>query len=165
MKSFGTFQFRRFSDEHTATVLSWIQSEKDRVLWSGNSFSEKLNQIRFNDHLKRKDLFAFQLLDSKGFIQAYGEIVIQATDRASLCRILVHPKMRGKGLGKFFCKRLILEIKDCDVIREISLNTLTSNKPALACYKSLGFRSEAIKEKSRRIGDTWHDLIFMSLLI
>lgn len=165
MKSFGAFQFRRFSDEHTATVLSWIQSEKARVLWSGNSFSEKLNQIRFNDHLKRKDLFAFQLLDSKGFIQAYGEIVIQATDRASLCRILVHPKMRGKGLGKFFCKRLILEIKDWDVIREISLNTLTSNKPALACYKSLGFRSEAIKEKSRRIGDTWHDLIFMSLLI
>jgi RimJ/RimL family protein N-acetyltransferase len=165
VKSFGTFQFIRFSDEHTSTVLSWIQSEKDRVLWSGNSFREKLNQIRFNDHLKRKDLFAFQLLDSKGFIQAYGEIVIQATDRASLCRILVHPKMRGKGLGKFFCKRLILEIKDWDVIREISLNTLTSNKPALACYKSLGFRSEAIKEKSRRIGDTWHDLIFMSLLI
>jgi RimJ/RimL family protein N-acetyltransferase len=165
VKSFGTFQFRRFSDEHTSTVLSWIQSEKDRVLWSGNSFSEKLNQIRFNDHLKRKDLFAFQLLDSKGFIQAYGEIVIQATDRASLCRILVHPKMRGKGLGKFFCKRLILEIKDWVVIREISLNTLTSNKPALACYKSLGFRGEAIKEKSRRIGDTWHDLIFMSLLI
>jgi RimJ/RimL family protein N-acetyltransferase len=165
VKSFGTFQFRRFSDEHTATVLSWIQSEKDRILWSGNSFSEKLNQIRFNDHLKRKDLFAFQLLDSKGFIQAYGEIVIQATDRASLCRILVHPKMRGKGLGKFFCKRLILEIKDWVVIREISLNTLTSNKPALACYKSLGFRSEAIKEKCRRIGDTWHDLIFMSLFI
>ena len=165
MNQFETFQFRRFSDEHTATVLSWIQSEKDRVLWSGNSFREKLNQIRFNDHLKRKDLFAFQLLDSTGFIQAYGEIVIQAIDRASLCRILVHPKMRGKGLGKFFCKRLILEIKDWDVIREISLNTLTSNKPALACYKSLGFRSEAIKEKCRRIGDTWHDLIFMSILL
>ena len=165
MKPFGTFQFRRFSDEHTATVLSWIQSEKDRVLWSGNSFSEELNQIRFHDHLERKDLFAFQLLDSKGLIQAYGEIVIQAIDRASLCRILVNPKMGGKGLGKFFCKRLILEIKDWDVIREISLNTLTSNKPALACYKSLGFRSEAIKEKCRRIGDTWHDLIFMSLLL
>ena len=165
MKPFGTYQFGRFSDEHTDIVLSWVQNEKDRVLWSGNSFSEGLNQIRFNNHLKRKDLFAFQLLDSKKYIQAYGEIVIQAIDRATLCRILVNPKMRGKGLGKLFCKRLILEIKDWNVIREISLNTLTSNKPALACYKSLGFRGKAIKKKSRRIGNTWHDLICMSLLL
>ena len=77
--------------------------EKDRVLWSGNSFSEGLNQIRFNDHLKRKDLFAFQLLDSNGHIQAYGEIVIQAIDRATM-QDFAHPKMRGKTWGNFFVK-------------------------------------------------------------
>jgi RimJ/RimL family protein N-acetyltransferase len=165
MNPYGAFKFLRFSEDHTETILSWIQNERDRVLWSGNSFSEDLDQNRLKVHLRRKDLFAFQLLDSQKNIQAYGEIVIQAINRATLCRILVNPKMRGKGLGQFFCQKLILEIKEWGVVKEISLNTLNCNKPALACYKNLGFSIEAIKKKGRRIGDEWHDLIFMSLFL
>jgi len=78
-------------------------------------------------HLQRKDLFAFQLLDSqRDVIQAYGEIVIQATDRASLMQDFGTPQnARERTWGSSFVKRLILEIKDWDVVREISLNTLT----------------------------------------
>jgi RimJ/RimL family protein N-acetyltransferase len=165
VKTFGTFKFLRFSEDNTETILSWIQNEKDRVLWSGNSFSDSLDQNKFKVHLHKKDLFAFQLLDSQKNVQAYGEIVIQAIDRVTLCRILVNPKIRGKGLGKFFCQKLILKIKDWGVVKEISLNTLNCNKPALVCYKNLGFRIIAIKEKGRRIDNEWHDLIFMSLFL
>ena len=158
MNWFKAFHFARFSLDYTDTILSWVQGEKDRVLWSGNSFSGGLNHQRFKDHLRRKDLFAFQLLDSEKNIHAYGEVVLQAIDRASLCRIMVDPQIRGKGLGKYFCQKLIMEIKAWGVIREISLNTLTSNNPALRC-----FRQESIRKKSRKIGNTWHDLVFMSL--
>ena len=163
MNWFKAFHFARFSLDYPDTILSWVQGEKDRVLWSGNSFFGGLNHQRFKDHLRRKDLFAFQLLDSEKNIHAYGEVVLQAIDRASLCRIMVDPQIRGKGVGKYFCQKLIMEIKAWGVIREISLNTLTSNNPALRCYKRLGFRQESISKKSRKIGNTWHDLVFMSL--
>ena len=66
-------------------------------------------------------------------------------------------------MGKNFCKRLISEISQLNGITQVSLNTLTSNDPAMTCYRSLGFRKKAIRRKSRLIEDSWHDLILMSL--
>ena len=163
MTSSGLFTISRFTLDHTDTLLSWIQTPEDKVLWSGNSFISGLNRYLFKEHLRRKDLFAFQLLNQKKDIQAYGEIVLKAMDQATLCRIIVNPENRGKGIGKYLCKKLISEIKEWKVIKEVSLNTLSCNYVALSCYESLGFSQQGIRKKSRRIGSDWHDLIFMSL--
>ena len=163
MTSPGLFTLSRFTLDHTDTLLSWIQTTEDKVLWSGNSFISGLNRYLFKEHLRRKDLFAFQLLNQKKDIQAYGEIVLKAMDQATLCRIIVNPENRRKGIGRFFCKKLISEIKEWKVIKEISLNTLSCNYVALSCYESLGFSQQGVRKKSRRIGSDWHDLIFMSL--
>ena len=168
MKSANTMQsyrFSRFSTENIQRVLSWVHCEKDRVLWSGNTFTRGLSAQSFLTHLQRRDLFAYQLLNQKNEIHAYAEVVIQGIDRATLCRIIVNPLRRGKGLGKFICECLISEIREWQGIEEISLNTLTSNEIALKCYKNLGFREDGIRKKSRQIGDTWHDLVFMSMLV
>ena len=163
MTSPGLFTLSRFTLDHTDTLLSWIQTSEDKVLWSGNSFISGLNRYLFKEHLRRKDLFAFQLLNQEKDIQAYGEIVLKAMDQATLCRIIVNPENRRKGIGRFFCKKLISEIKEWKVIKEISLNTLSCNSAALSCYESLGFSQQGIRKKSRRMGSDWHDLIFMSL--
>ena len=161
----GLFTLSRFTLDHTDTLLSWIQTPEDQVLWSGNSFISGLNRYLFKEHLRRKDLFAFQLLNQKKDIQAYGEFVLKAMDQATLCRIIVNPENRGKGIGKYLCEKLISEIKEWKEIKEISLNTLSCNYAALSCYESLGFSQLGVRKKSRRIGSDWHDLIFMSLKI
>ena len=163
MTSSGLFTISRFTLDHIDTLLSWIQTPEDKVLWSGNSFISGLNRYLFKEHLCRKDLFAFQLLNQEKDIQAYGEIVLKAIDQATLCRIIVNPENRGKGIGKYLCKKLISEIKEWKVIKEVSLNTLSCNYVALSCYESLGFSQQGVRKKSRRIGSDWHDLIFMSL--
>jgi len=160
---FGSFKLSSFSVENIDEILSWVKCEKDRILWSGNSFNNGLSRDSFLQHLERNDLLAFQLSDKSKSIQAYGEIVIQSTTLVSLCRIIINPKNRGIGMGKNFCKRLISEISQLNGITQVSLNTLTSNVPAMTCYRSLGFRKKAIRRKSRLIEDCWHDLILMSL--
>lgn len=144
-------------------MLSWIQSESDRVLWSGNSFIDGLNLLSFQKHLRREDLLAFQLLDKSKIINGYGEIILKSKKQATLCRIIVAPRIRGEGIGKYLCENLISEIRKLKDIKEVSLNTLTCNKAAMACYKSLGFSNLGIKKKCRKIGNSWHDLIYMSL--
>ena len=163
MFSSGSYNLSRFTLDHTDKLLSWIKTPEDKILWSGNSFLSGLNRYSFKEHLRRKDLFAFQLLNQKKDIQAYGEIVVKAMDQATLCRIIVNPDNRGKGFGKYLCKQLISEIQEWNVIRKISLNTLSCNYVALSCYESLGFSQQCVRKKSRRIGSEWHDLIFMSL--
>ena len=156
------YSFSRFSPENMDLILCWVESEEDRVLWYGNSFSQGLNTETFTKHLERKNLFAFQLTNSNDEIHAYGEVVVQALDRVTLCRIIVKPSHRKQGLGKFLCECLILEINQWNMVKEISLNTLASNKAALGCYQSLGFKAQGIRKRSRRLGRTWHDLILMS---
>ena len=165
MSSFESLKLRRFCNENINEILSWVQCEKDRVLWSGNSFNHELSHCSFLKHLKRKDLLSFQLTNRYNSIEAYGEIVMQDVARVSLCRIIIKPKARGQGMGKHFCKRLISEVKKLNGIREISLNTLSSNVPAMSCYRSLGFIKKGVSRKSRLIENSWHDLIFMSLKI
>jgi len=160
-----SYRFSRFSTDNLQQVLSWIHCEKDQVLWSGNTFSRGLSPQSFLTHLRRRDLFAYELLNQKNEIHAYAEVVIQGIDRATLCRIIVKPSHRGKGLGKFICECLISEIREWQGIEEISLNTLTSNEIAVKCYKNLGFREDGIRKKSRKIGNTWHDLVFMSMQV
>lgn len=144
-------------------MLSWIQTERDRVLWSGNSFIDGLNLPSFQKHLQREDLLAFQILNKNAAINAYGEIILKSKEQATLCRIIVAPKIRGKGIGRLLCENLISEIRKLGGIKEVSLNTLTCNTAAMACYKSLGFINLGTRKKCRRIGHYWHDLIFMSL--
>lgn len=159
----SSLNFSRFTEHQAATVLSWIQTERDRVLWSGNSFIDGLNLPSFQKHLQREDLLAFQILNKNAAINAYGEIILKSKEQATLCRIIVAPKIRGKGIGRLLCENLISEIRKLGGIKEVSLNTLTCNTAAMACYKSLGFINLGTRKKCRRIGHYWHDLIFMSL--
>ena len=80
-----------------------------------------------------------------------------------LCRVIVRPNRRGKGLGKAFCEDLLTWAKEKGGYRKVHLNTFGRNTAAMSCYKALGFRPVFVKPKCRKVGGEWQDLVIMSL--
>ena len=153
-----------FSDVWVPTLCSWIKNLNDLVYWSGNTFSKQSFTTKiFSDHLRKAEISPFAGLNDKGTLVAYGEIVRnKCEDRLNLCRIIVHPNQRGRGIGKRFTKVLIDKIQVMESCKSVRLNVLSSNHRAIACYSSLGFKKYGIIPRARRVGKTELDLIIMS---
>jgi len=147
----------------TDAIASWIKSEEDLALWSGNTFANGFSGKRFRRHLDRRDLRSFAYLDKKSKPLCYADIV-RANERAGiLCRVIVDPNYRNKGLGKAFCKDLMNWAREEGRFRKIHLNTFGHNGSALSCYESLGFRRIFTKRACRKVGEKWRDLVVMTL--
>ncbi|MAE53007.1 MAG: hypothetical protein CMI20_02725 [Opitutae bacterium] len=153
-----------FSPVLTPTLCRWIRNIDDLVYWSGNTFAgKKFSEQTFLQHLRNKDISPFASLDVNGNLLAYGEIVRKINEnRLHLCRIIVDPQKRGQGLGKRFCKLLIEKPRSTGSYKRIMINVLSENKPAIACYSSLGFQKIGLRPKARRIGNRMLDLVIMS---
>lgn len=146
-----------------SVLVSWVKTEQDLALWSGNTFRNGFSRLTMERHLKRSDLDSFAYLDEKKNLLCYADIVRKDSRTAVLCRVIVHPNHRRKGLGKEFCKDLLQWAKNNGNYLEVHLNTLGRNKPALACYESLGFTTLLIKPNCRKVCGQWQDLVIMAL--
>jgi len=91
--------------------------------------------------------------------------VIKNPKTASICRVIVNPKFRGQGLGALFCETLIKNIKSKKTVRTISLNTLATNKQAIACYQKVGFQVKAKKQSSIKVGTRYLNTVIMEKTI
>tara|TARA_B100000959_G_scaffold236430_1_gene255244 strand:- start:32 stop:628 length:597 start_codon:yes stop_codon:yes gene_type:complete len=150
-----------FALSKTPTLLSWIDTERERRLWSGNTFQQTLNRQAFLSHLNRENLHPFSGLSPEGELVAYGELVGKQGGEGILCRVIVEPNLRRQGYGKAFCTELLrLAFKKFRYLH-LTLNAFHFNVPAIRCYKSLGFRQVAFRPKARRFqGEDW-DLVIL----
>lgn len=145
------------------TLVSWIRNGVELSIWSGNTFKKGFSSKKIHEHIKRSDLHSFTQLDCKGNMVCYADIVKGKESIGILCRVIVHPERRREGLGKAFCKDLLTWAKKEGGYRKIHLNTFGRNTAAMKCYKGLGFRPIFVKQKCRKVGGEWQDLVIMSL--
>lgn len=150
-----------FPVKKSEELLSWVKTDGDRQFWSGNTFKEGLNLEIFTKHLKRKDLFSYSYLDKNHNLIAYGEMVKNNSEQAVLCRVIVKPDERRKGIGKSFVNNLTECIFTKHKLTKITLNALGNNIPARKCYSSLGYKIIAVNRNFRWVSNKWCDLIIM----
>ncbi len=148
--------------EEVNTLVSWIRNQEDLSLWSGNTFRNGFSADKMRLHLNRSDLDSFASLDKKSKLLCYADIVRKEKKTGVLCRVIVHPDHRRKGLGKAFCRDLLNWAKDSGRYSRIHLNTFGHNKAALACYEALGFRTVKVEPKCRKVGGQLRDLVVMA---
>ena len=99
----------------------------------------------------------------RAMILCYAEIVkTQNLAFLNLCRVIVRPDLRGKGLGKTFCKSLIDQVILTNRYRSIQLNVLECNQPAISCYQSLGFKISQRFPYARQIKNEAYDVVVMT---
>ena len=150
-----------FPKESTNSLLSWISNAEELQFWSGNTFKNGLNEEIFLRHLRRNDLYSFSFLGDNSSLVAYGEVVQSKKNQAVLCRVIVNPGERRKGIGKKFVADVMEWVFDEKKMYKITLNALANNFPARKCYLSLGFRIIGVKRNYRWVSNQWRDLVVM----
>ena len=148
--------------EEVNTLVSWIRNEEDLALWSGNTFRNGFSAGKMQLHLNRTDLDSFAYLDKKKNLLCYADIARKERKTGVLCRVIVHPDHRRKGLGKAFCRDLLHWAKHNGNYSRIHLNTFGHNKAALACYGALGFHTVSVEPKCRKVRGELQDLVVMA---
>jgi RimJ/RimL family protein N-acetyltransferase len=73
------------------------------------------------------------------------------------------PNYRGHGLGKTLALRTIEAARQAGMER-IELDVFASNKAAVALYLRLGFVTEGVKRRARKLDGEYDDNVFMALL-
>lgn len=86
--------------------------------------------------------------------------------RVSACwqvRVGLRPEYRGRGLGRRLAVQTIVAARQVGMER-VELDVFASNEPAVALYRALGFITEGIKRRARKLEGQYDDNVFMALL-
>lgn len=102
-----------------------------------NSFAIPWTKGAFATELKRNMLAKYYVVEVDGRVVGYGGMWL-IMDEAHIINIAVHPKYRGKGIGKKLVEGLIEEVLKLNIYR-ITLEVRRSNITAQALYKKFGF--------------------------
>ncbi|NOR44954.1 MAG: GNAT family N-acetyltransferase [Candidatus Delongbacteria bacterium] len=90
-------------------------------------------------------------------------LIDKPNDIAGIARMIIAPKQRGKGYGKFVINELLKfgfnEIK----LNLINLVVFDLNISAIKCYENCGFIKEGILRDRRKIGNEYWSLVSMSV--
>lgn len=122
-----------------------------------NSFPIPWTKGTFISELKRNKLARYYVVEVDGKVVGYAGLWL-IMNEAHITNIAIHPKYRGKGMGKKLVGELIEEILKINIYR-ITLEVRPSNAAALALYKKFGFVPCGIRPEYYR--DNNEDAIIM----
>ena len=122
-----------------------------------NSFPIPWTKGTFISELKRNKLARYYVVEVDGRVVGYAGLWL-IMNEAHITNIAIHPKYRGKGMGKKLVGGLIEEILKINIYR-ITLEVRPSNAAALALYKKFGFVPCGIRPEYYR--DNNEDAIIM----
>ncbi|MFT5142753.1 MAG: ribosomal protein S18 acetylase RimI-like enzyme [Rhodothermales bacterium] len=123
--------------EHLDILASWPKSQAECDTWSGHNVTFPVDRLRMEREIKFATVASFALLRA-GELVAFGQIFYRSRDRGHVARLIVHPEMRGLGIGKDLIAELIAAAR-AGGARTISLNVNSDNEGGVRFYRRLGF--------------------------
>jgi RimJ/RimL family protein N-acetyltransferase len=168
----GSISLRAFVETDFATLVQWIDSREALVQWAGPvQFHYPLSEDQLAPYIagsrgeqcKRR---IFVPIDEHG--TSCGHIELGAIDSfnqtATLCRVMIAPEMRGKGLCAPIV-RMVLRVGFAELsLRRIDLRVYGFNTPGIRCYEKAGFVKEGLLRKSQKVGERYWDTVMMAIL-
>ncbi|MCK9267780.1 MAG: ribosomal protein S18-alanine N-acetyltransferase [Alkaliphilus sp.] len=121
------------------------------------SFPMPWTRGAFISELRRNKLARYYVVEVGGRVVGYAGLWL-VMNEAHITNIAIHPKYRGRGMGKKLVGGLIEEILKINIYR-ITLEVRPSNTAALALYKKFGFVPCGIRPEYYR--DNNEDAIIM----
>jgi ribosomal protein S18 acetylase RimI-like enzyme len=134
----GGWTLREATEIHLEQLMDWFADARSVNVWGGPKFRYPYTPATFSEdcHWGRMATFALESPDD-GFA-AFGQ-VYERYRRINLARLIVHPDLRGQGVGRRLVE-LLIEVGPTVVDRaEFSLFVYRDNTPALECYQRAGF--------------------------
>jgi ribosomal protein S18 acetylase RimI-like enzyme len=145
-------QLVRSSETHIREIMTWFPDPHACAQWGGPEMRFPFTQDSFLEDIHWGKMPSYCAVSAEGGLLGFGQFY-EKLGRCHLARLAVAPAFRGQGLGKAFISSLMNISKNQLGKNEFSLYVLEYNKPAIACYKSLGFRRAKIPEAVMELKD------------
>jgi len=135
----------RSSETHIREIMTWFPDRHACAQWGGPGTRFPFTEDSFLEDIHWGKLPSYCAVSAEGDLLGFGQFY-EKLGRCHLARLAVAPAFRGLGLGKGFISSLMRISKNQLGKNEFSLYVMEQNKPAIACYQSLGFRRAEIPE-------------------
>jgi ribosomal protein S18 acetylase RimI-like enzyme len=124
--------------EHYSELLSWVTSAEQLADWAGPNMSYPCDTQRLTSDLQSSNWPSFSLVSHDHKLLAFGQYYLRQ-GRCHLCRLIVSPEHRGKGIIKQLID--LISIQGCQQleVNTQSLFVYTYNTSAIKAYQKLGF--------------------------
>jgi len=119
-------------------LMSWFRSAGEVDRWGGPRFRYPFTGKTFRKDCHWGRMPSYRLNSPAGEFSAFGQMY-QRYGRINLARLVVHPDLRGAGVGKRLLAALMETGPALFVADEFSLFCYRHNSAALGCYRSMGF--------------------------
>lgn len=119
-------------------LMSWFSSKKEVNVWGGPNFRYPYTRETFHEDVRWREMATKRVRDPEGRMVAFGQFY-NRFERINLARLVVHPDVRGRGVGRKLVSMLMSAARPLFSLTEFSLFVYRDNAPALECYKSMGF--------------------------
>jgi RimJ/RimL family protein N-acetyltransferase len=151
-------QFQPFTKTDFDTLISWVESEKALIQFSGPVFKFPLTkeQLTLNNADQNRRTYTITEIIT-GKMIAYAEIFITSDHEAVLDRIIIgDQKMRGHGIGLQIVQQLLFISFVILGAKKASLLVFDWNIGAIKCYEKAGFVINNDKTMKLEFnGETW----------
>ena len=134
----GGWQLVEATDRDLEALMSWFHSAGDVDRWGGPRFRYPFTVRTFRRDCHWGRMPGFRLNSPAGEFAAFGQMY-ERYGRINLARLVVHPEMRGTGVGKRLLASLMEIGPTLFTADEFSLFSYRDNAAAVACYRSMGF--------------------------
>lgn len=140
------------SRAHIRELMGWFPDQESCRQWGGPEMRFPFSEKRFLEDIHWPKLPSYSAVGNDGRLLGFGQFY-EKLGRCHLARLAVAPEVRGMGLGKKFVSSLMKISQDQLRKNEFSLYVLEQNTPALACYRSLGFKQVEEPEPAINLKD------------
>ncbi len=124
--------------EHYSELLSWITSAQQLADWAGPNMVYPSDVKKLTSDLQSKNWPSFALVSQDNQLLAFGQYYLRQ-GCCHLCRLIVSPTHRGKGIAKQLIERISIQGCHQLEVNTQSLFVYTYNSSAIKAYQKLGF--------------------------
>ena len=132
----------------------------------GASWEDEVSQPLdwFAERLKNNIVFGASLPAGPALVGIVGLLVPEAPKlrhKGKLWGMFVRPEAQGEGLGAALLARVLQHA--AQIVKEVQLTVVASNTAAICLYARAGFEQYGLERRALKVGDDYHDELFMTL--
>ncbi len=133
-----------------STVLSWVSNQHECLMWGGPKIRYPATRDTAWSDMEASKENAYVLVDATPAVIGFGQVVPRGDMLLHLARLIVDPRLRGRGIGRDLCIALMNIGAAKHHAEWFTLHVYESNEAAMKLYRSLGFEVKD-KDDSRSV--------------
>lgn len=149
-------RLEEFTSQDFDELISWNNSKEELIQFAGQIFTFPLTKEQLHKYIDEPGVNAYKVLYNNCNIPiGHGEINLSGSN-PRLCRIILNPKYRGKGLGQLIIRELLKVAFNKYAADRVELNVFDWNLSAIKCYEKVGFKvNQGVQKEILVDGKTW----------